>query len=121
MTIKDFEALSEREQLSELLDALDKMFGKFEKNPVNPQITDAVTQIKNEFTFGQKLVGLNFNPSGDPRVQRIKTICAELADIIEAHNKNIKSGNDISYIVLNSAISKILEAQMMAVKFITLK
>jgi hypothetical protein len=34
-------------------------------------------------TFGEKLVGLNFNPSSNLKVQRVKELCAELADILE--------------------------------------
>lgn len=33
-----------------------------------------------ELTFGQRLVGLTFNPSGDDKVGRAKQLCAELAD-----------------------------------------
>ena len=36
-----------------------------------------------ELTFGEKAVGLSFNPSGDERVNRAKTICAELIDMLD--------------------------------------
>ena len=32
-----------------------------------------------QLSFGEKLVGLTFNPSGNLRVQRAKELCAELA------------------------------------------
>ena len=35
-----------------------------------------------ELTFGEKLVGLTFNPSGDEKVLKAKQLCAELADLM---------------------------------------
>jgi len=35
-----------------------------------------------ELSYGEKLVGINFNPSSDNKVDRVKALCAELADII---------------------------------------
>jgi hypothetical protein len=40
-----------------------------------------------EMTFGEKLVGLTFNPSGDAKVQRAKELCAELADLVRNDNE----------------------------------
>ena len=40
-----------------------------------------------ELSFGQKLVGLDFNPSGDPKVLKAKQLCAELADLLHDHTK----------------------------------
>jgi len=34
-------------------------------------------------TFGQQLVGLTFNPSGDEKVNRAKILCAELYVVAE--------------------------------------
>ena len=36
-----------------------------------------------ELTFGEKMVGLTFNPSGDATVTKLKKGFAELIDIIE--------------------------------------
>ena len=35
-----------------------------------------------ELTKGQKLVGLNFNPSGDDQVTKFKQACANAIDIL---------------------------------------
>lgn len=75
-------------------------------------------------TFGEKLVGKNFNPSADPRVDRLKTLAAEMADIVNEHNSSDNKTAEGGY--LNStfkggAIRRILTAQMWAVKHITNK
>ena len=73
-----------------------------------------------EMTFGEKLVGLTFNPSGDEKVQRAKELCAELADLLHG---NASSGEQSALYKLLSekAIGDILDAQMNVVKVLTLK
>ena len=74
---------------------------------------------KRELTFGEQLVGLTFNPSGDAKVQRAKELCAELADLVN---------EDYQYYVFeplknqlyNHTIGEILNAQMNVVKVLTL-
>lgn len=39
-------------------------------------------QEQRQLTFGEKAVGLTFNPSGDPTVEAIKRKCADLIDEI---------------------------------------
>lgn len=77
-----------------------------------------------EFTYGEKLVGLTFNPSGDPKVQRAKELCAELADLV--HNSFMEREAKQETILLNAqlfnhAVGEILNAQMNVVKMLTLK
>jgi len=80
---------------------------------------------KIEPTFGQKLVGHTFNPSGDAKVQRIKELCAEMADVL--HNSFMERETTEQTTMLlnaqlfNHAVGEILNAQMCAVKFITFK
>lgn len=38
---------------------------------------------KRELTFGEKAVGLNFNPSNDPDVQELKELYAKVIDKLE--------------------------------------
>jgi len=77
-------------------------------------------------SFGQKLVGLTFNPSGYEKVNRAKQLCAELADIAESFyeenygNKETSEGFLVSEIYKHS-IGEILNAQMNVVKLLTLK
>ena len=76
-------------------------------------------------SFGQQLVGLTFNPSGDPKVQRAKELCAELADLIQSDYLDKRfSGEKPSdlYKQLHAhAVGEILNAQMNVVKVLTLK
>lgn len=81
-----------------------------------------------ELTFGQKLVGIGFNPSADPKVQRVKELCAELADLLKEDLNEFEQSPDcniddfqIKYLIHNGATSQILSAQMMAVKYLTFK
>ena len=80
-----------------------------------------------EMTFGEKLVGLTFNPSGDPKVNRAKELCAELADLLADHlnddkNKLSTSNDDLLRKRLaEHTIGEILNAQMNVVKVLTLK
>ena len=81
--------------------------------------TNIATQ--REMTFGEKLVSLSFNPSGDEKVNKIKTLCAELTDILY---DDIPEDGERTYLqdqLFNKAIFNILDAQMTSVKLITLK
>lgn len=76
-------------------------------------------------SFGEELVGLTFNPSGDPRVQRAKQLCAELADLIQGDMLD-KVFSDTPprdmYKQLHAhAVGEILNAQMNVVKVLTFK
>ena len=73
-----------------------------------------------EPTFGQKLVGITFNPSGDPKVQRAKELCAELADLLNDHNES-SATTQFSQRLFSHAVCEILNAQMNVVKVLTLK
>lgn len=78
-------------------------------------------ETKNELTFGEKLVGLSFNPSGDSKVQQVKEICAKLADILY---DDIPEDGERTYLqdtLFNKAVGDILDAQMTSVKLLTLK
>lgn len=78
-----------------------------------------------ELSFGQQLVGLTFNPSGDEKVNRVKEICAELADIVMADHSTKYPGDSYAPYIYNlikgKALGEILSAQMNVVKLLTLK
>jgi hypothetical protein len=72
-----------------------------------------------EMSYGQRLVGYSFNPSANPKVQRVKELCAELADIV--HKENNKDAMDeLATLVAFSALQNIKDASMNTVKLITL-
>ena len=70
-------------------------------------------------SFGETLVGLTFNPSGDERVQRAKQLCAELADLIKPEMNAVSS--PLKRILAEHTIGEILNAQMNVVKVLTFK
>lgn len=74
-----------------------------------------------EMTFGEKLVGLTFNPSGDDKVQRAKELCAELADLVFEENIVLDLNNSVRHHLLHHTYGEILNAQMNVVKVLTLQ
>ena len=75
-----------------------------------------------QVSFGKKLVGLNFNPSGDDKVYKAKLLCAELADLVTEHVYAAKPQASVLEATLyNHTIGEILNAQMNVVKLLTLK
>lgn len=70
-----------------------------------------------ELTFGEKAVGLTFNPSNDPNVDACKR---EFADVIDRmHDLRNASDNPDVRRMASIAITEAQTAQMWAVKSIT--
>lgn len=72
-----------------------------------------------EMTYGEKAVGLTFNPSGDPDVYSTKRMYADLINLLDALKKEAKSGEHAR--LYSIAITQAQQAQMWAVKAITWK
>ena len=70
-----------------------------------------------ELTFGEKAVGLTFNPSQDPNVYRCKTAFANVID----NMNNLRSTTEAPEVkrMASVAITEAQTAQMWAVKAIT--
>ena len=77
-------------------------------------------QDEREMTFGEKLVGLTFNPSGDEKVHRAKELCAELADLLN-DNADPNIERPLCRLLFDKTIGNILDAQMNVVKVLTFK
>jgi hypothetical protein len=71
-----------------------------------------------ELSYGEKAVGLDFNPSGDPAVYQIKK---HFADVIDALNMARIHGGPIAAERARIAIEHAITAQMWAIKTITTK
>lgn len=70
--------------------------------------------------FGDLLVGRSFNPSNDARVDRVKEITSELAEILkESYTTSDK--NPVTSILFDQAVGAIVTAQMLVVKVVTFK
>jgi hypothetical protein len=85
------------------------------------RVNPATGEMIRNLTFGEQLVGLTFNPSGDPKVQKAKQLCAELADLLNNNRQKDIEGLFIEHCIFSAAVTDILKAQMMVVKSLTFK
>jgi len=74
-----------------------------------------------KLTFGEKAVGLTFNPSGDVKVNEVKKLCAKLIDIIEEKINSVEQKTLAINVFRTMAFTSIIQAQMAIVKFLTWK
>ena len=74
-------------------------------------------QVDRELTFGEKAVGLTFNPSGDDKVGQTKKSFANLIDTVN----DIPAESYLANTFKGMAIRSCVAAQMAVVKFITWK
>nr|ELR5114946.1 hypothetical protein [Providencia stuartii] len=70
-------------------------------------------------SLGQKLVGINFNPSSLSTVDEVKQKSAELIDLVRDSMESATS--EEALMIHNEAMRRIVDAQMWAVKAITWK
>ena len=82
-----------------------------------PEVT--IREIKVP-SFGEQLVGIGFNPSNDPDVQKVKELAAEMAEILKRRYTEDRKGA-VKSILFDHALGEILNAQMNVVKVITMK
>lgn len=82
---------------------------------------DNTNQTDRELTYGEKAVGITFNPGGDELVNQIKTLYAKIIDtVIESPivgNTNADERNAL----VTEAVRQAQTAQMWAIKAITYK
>jgi len=81
-------------------------------------------QTQRGLTFGEKAVGLTFNPSGDEKVNRAKQLMADAIDLLkDVEIEKTENGNKMTSWEANvfrtNAFNKIVDAQMALVKYIT--
>ena len=70
-------------------------------------------------TYGEKAVGLTFNPSGDPNVEHMKKLYAEIIDFCDSARAATRSMEQRR--LYSVAITEAQTAQMWVVKAITYK
>lgn len=86
-------------------------------NPSQPE-----EQVSQSLTFGQKAVGLSFNPSSLPEVDEIKRAFAKTIDILnDLRNKATADANHGAVRHFSIAITMAEDAQMRGVKAATWK
>lgn len=71
-------------------------------------------------SFGEQLIGVDFNPSGDPTVHKVKMMFAEIAEIMK-QNYTGESKHPLKSLMFDHAVGEILNAQMSVIKVLTLK
>lgn len=71
-------------------------------------------------SFGEQLVGINFNPSEQDDVAKVKAMFAEIAEIMK-NNYQGESKHPLKSLLFDHAVGEILNAQMSVVKVLTLK
>jgi hypothetical protein len=103
--------------MGELTQATDQVDFKQPQSDINPEQPSG-----RPMTFGERLVGLNFNPSNDDNVSKAKRLCAELADLVQDHvvHSN-RETTQMEQQLHSHVIGEILNAQMNVVKILTLK
>lgn len=70
-----------------------------------------------ELTYGQKLCGVNFNPTQDPLIADIKQRFADITDILIDKAEEADSSGKQHMLTL--AINELVTAQMWAIKAVT--
>jgi hypothetical protein len=76
-------------------------------------------QVQRELSYGEKAVGLTFNPSNDAKVDEVKALYAKIIDLCDVMRKEAGPGEKGR--LLSVAITEAQSAQMWAVKGITWK
>ena len=71
--------------------------------------------VARAMTYGEKAVGLAFNPSGDDKVHKIKELYAQIIDLCN-DARGETGGNSEKARLLSVAITEAQTAQMWAVK-----
>jgi hypothetical protein len=76
-----------------------------------------------QLTYGEKAVGLSFNPGGSPDVEKIKKLSAQLIDIMDDLRKSQNTLHDgkgsEGQRLCSIAITELQTSQMWAVKAVT--
>ena len=71
-------------------------------------------------SFGELLVGLSFNPSGDPDVHRVKELAAEMAEILKRRYTEDQRG-PVKSLLFDQAIGDLTRALLMSEKLLKMK
>ena len=75
---------------------------------------------KGQQSFGERAVGLSFNPSGDATVNELKSLYAAIIDICHAKRQALMGGSE-AHRLWSIAVTEAQGAQMWSVKAATWK
>jgi hypothetical protein len=86
----------------------------------NKNTEETIIKETKVLSFGELLVGIEFNPSNDDKVAKVKSLMAEAANImLESYEQDGKS--PIKSLLFDHAVGELVSAQMAAVKVVTFK
>jgi hypothetical protein len=71
-------------------------------------------------SFGEQLIGVEFNPSNSDEVAKVKSMFAEIAEIMK-NNYQSKNRHPLKSLLFDHAVGEIVNAQMSVVKVLTMK
>jgi hypothetical protein len=71
-------------------------------------------------SFGEQLIGIEYNPSNQDDVAKVKMMFAEIAEIMKK-NYTGESKHPLKSLLFDHAVGEIVNAQMSVVKVLTLK
>jgi hypothetical protein len=71
-------------------------------------------------SFGEQLIEVDINPSGDPTIHKVKMMFAEIAEIMK-QNYTGENKHPLKSLLFDHAVGEIVNAQMAVVKVLTIK
>lgn len=91
-----------------------------EDQAAKQQPSPAFVEGRRATTFGERAVGLNFNPSGDHDVTVLKQAYAQIIDLCHQRRQSLMAGSE-THRLWSVAITEAQGAQMWSVKAATFK
>lgn len=92
----------------------------FHLNTIN-SMSQETEQVQPELTFGQKAVGIKFNPSQQDDVDFAKQKVADLIDLVEQKHSALEKPSWFQNVFRTAAFNALIAAQMAVVKYLTWK
>jgi hypothetical protein len=71
-------------------------------------------------SFGEQLIEVDINPSGDPTIHKVKMMFAEIAEIMK-QNYTGENKHPLKSLLFDHAVGEIVNAQMSVIKVLTIK
>lgn len=71
-------------------------------------------------SFGEQLIGIEFNPSNSDEVAKVKSMFAEIAEIMKTNYQG-NNRHPLKSLLFDHAVGEIVNAQMSVVKVLTMK
>ena len=89
------------------------------ETPVNSSEEQTIIETK-ILSFGELLVGIEFNSSNDDKVAKVKSMMAEIANLMK-DDYNSEQKSPVKSLLFDHAVGELVNAQMAVVKVITFK